>query len=531
MPASTRQPARQRQVLTFDAFQAGEFGSEAPWRAPKGSYTGLNVQRYVDGSLGPRNGLKQLTLSGAAITGTLAGFGRLFQGNDAPMFALIGTAGYRITTAGVVTALTGALDAAPTEPPQAAFVGVGTKTYISSAGDNLYRIDFLADTLTKIATPNSPGARCFVQYGERTLAAGGSAVVAPDGTAGSPNRIYFSAAANPESWPAANFIDVGDGSNDITGLYPQRTHLVITTSDGSWWILTGVPGVNPVLRKQATSVAPAFPHHAAQLGNGNVAYTIASSGDTGSTASLGLFTGSQLVLNETINYGNGRRTQPYPTYTVVPLKNPADWLVQGGSAVAANRAAVFQARGWALHEWQVAGVTLQGYCASDTVGDRHFFTDGGAPATTPKFYEWRSYNNRPGFSGDTLMQPGDASTTPFTARFSLPEWYAPDGREVGLVEVVVDYTTWNTGSASTNHFDITPQVLRTYESGSVGGSTLSFDEAGAASSTAIAGTRKRKRFSWGGLPEGNGFSLDFAALRGCAISKIAVHIEYDGPRF
>lgn len=537
MPAPEARKAQQlEQIITFDEFDAGEFGSEAPWKAPKNSFTGLNVLRYVDGSIGPRNGLKEITLSGDAMTGVVNGWGRQLAVGGKNMWLIVDSTAYIMDTDGAVASLGAVSGGAPTEPPQS--VPKGARSYVSSFADKLYKIDHDAATITAISTPNSPGLRCIAQYGERTLAGGARSVAlaitgkAPDGTTAVQNRLYFSDASNPESWPAENFIDIGDSSADIRAIIPQRTHCVISMSDGSWWVLTGVPGVNPVLRTGVQSVSPVYPQHAVQIGSGNIAYCIASSSTNGSTAALGEFTGSQLVLNEKINYGDGRLTFPLPTYSVIPLKNIHDWFVTGGPNVAANRAALQQFGAWSLHQWQVSGVTLSGFCVSNSLSDdQHLFTDGGAASTTPKFYRWRAYNNRPGFTSDTRGQPGDGSTTPFTANFTLPEWYAPDGREVDIVAVTVDFTSWNTGSGSTNHFDITPTILRTYNGASVVGTAASFDEAGSSSAATIAGTRQRKRFDFSGLTAGNGFQLAFSALRGVAIQKIQVHISHDGPRF
>jgi hypothetical protein len=440
----------------------------------------------------------------------------IIRGNQVSFFKDDGT---NFTTAATTLAVT------PSEPP--AYITMGTDTYITVVGDKSYRLNHSAATVTAQATPNSPGLRCLTMYGLRAVA-GGPGGKAPDGTAAPQNRVYFTdprTSAAPYTWPAANFFDVGEASNGVTALIPQRTHLLIAMSDGSWWLLTGVPGTDTaVLRPLLQSVSPFFPNHAAQLGNGLVGYVIGSSTDNGSVPSLGYCSGSAVQLVPHIMFGDGRRQPPLPTYQVVPLKEKDDWFVQGGPGVAANQMALYQRGAWTLHQWQVAGVTLRGFVNSQTVADTHLFTDGSG-----RFFQWRAYNNRPAFVSDGLMQPGDASTTPFTAGFTLPEWYAADGGELSVVEVTVDFKAWNTGSPATNHFDLKLTTLRLYEDGSV---TVqqSWDEAGSASST--SGTVKRKRFAFSGAAaEGNGFQIGFDNMRGVAIQKVTAHIELKGARF
>lgn len=528
------------QTITFDDFSAGEYGSEAAWRAPKNSFTGTNILRYTDGSLGPRNGLKALTLSGDAMQGVVKGWGRLLVSATNLIWLVVDGTAYVMSTSGVVDSC-GAIGITPVEPPQG--VPKGTKTYLTVLGDSLWVIDHAAGTIAQNTAYSAgppevggrPGLRCIAQYGERTLAGGavpdsGTSGKAPDATTAPGNRLYFSAASNPTLWPAANYIDVGDSSLDITAIQPHRTFCMIATTDGSWWILTGVPGVNPVLRRALNGVSPAYPEHVTEIGNGNLAYYIGSSTDNGSTAALGQFTGSQVSLVEKLPFGSGRRTTPYPTATVRPLKNPEDWFCQSGHG-ADNTMALRQLGAWSLHQWQVSGVTLKGFALTNLPGiGQEFFTDGGAASTTPKIYQWRSYNNRPAFTGDSFMQPGDASTTPFTANFTLPEWYDPDGRDVSVLSVVVDFTSWDTGSGTANNFTLTPIVHRTYEAGSISGTADSFNQASGSSAATTAGTRRRKRFDFSGLPAGNGFQLAFSAVRGVAIQKVQVKIVYEGQR-
>lgn len=58
-----------------------------------------------------------------------------------------------------------------------------------------------------------------------------------------PARLYFSAPGNPDSWPAANFIDIGDNNwYFATGLISYQNRLYIWTENDMWVLETpGVP--------------------------------------------------------------------------------------------------------------------------------------------------------------------------------------------------------------------------------------------------------------------------------------------------
>lgn len=63
------------------------------------------------------------------------------------------------------------------------------------------------------------------------------------------SRLYFSLAGDPATtWPANNYIDVGESNSPIITLMPQADALYIGKTDG-WWVLTGVPGQTATLRR------------------------------------------------------------------------------------------------------------------------------------------------------------------------------------------------------------------------------------------------------------------------------------------
>lgn len=524
------------QLVDYSDFSAGEYGVLEPWRAPKGTFTGKNVVQYDTGAIGPRNGLIEIEIDpdGDSFLGTILSVGNFGRKSQSRMWVIMDTTGgnkiYSVERDGTVSDVT-EIDAVPTilEPVQSASFE-GTE-YLCIVSEGLYKLDDDADPIEFSLVDDSPGTRCFARWGERFLAAGGGDDVDPVGPDGSTipnNRVYFSEPGDPEDWPALNYFTL---TGAVVGLYPQRSQLAIATTEG-WWVLTGVPGVNAVLRKQIAGITPSWPNQGTVVEpSGNVGFVIGSNEDAQAIHSLGLFTGSSVVYSSTLPFGNGQNySTEAPTYQALFLRGPDDWIVQGGKDTAPNQAAHFRGGSWHKYEWEVEDETLMGWMIGSVQTDRQFVWVNGDDATAPRLFEWQSYNNKPGFASDDRAQPGDASETPIDAEFTLPEWHEENGKDVGITEIVVDFTSWDTGADDTNHFDLVPTVLRTFgETAPKVGGTLSFDEAVASSSE--TGTRRRIRYQGvaRGL-DGTGFQLAFSNIRGCAISRVQVLLETDGPR-
>lgn len=535
----------QRKIVDYSDFSGGDYGILEPWRAPPGTFTGKNVVLYDGGGLGPRNGIKQITLSGDTTNflGTIISTGAYARRTNSDLWALLDNSGTRkaftITRAGVIDELT-LTDAVPAATEPISSLVYDDIEYLSIVSNGLYKITGGAFAKLPTGAGNgSPGGRCFVQHGDRFFCGGGDTggvPKAPDGTTASANRLWYSEPADPTDWPMLNFIDV---TGAIVGLFSQRTQLVIVTTEG-WWILTGVPGVTDVLRRQNKSEFPTWPTQGTIVEpscdlafvQGSLEQRNGEAEGEISVPSLGKFTGSTVEYAGHLPFGSGQNYTTYPpTYQAVTLRGPEDCFVQGGIDTAPNRAMFYRNGAWHKIEWQIASTTLLGWCISMRRTDVHQFWANGAAGVAPKLYEWQAYNNRPAFTGDSKKGPGDVSSTPFTAEFSLPEYHEDAGFNIGIVDIVVDFTTWNTGSGSTNHFEIVPTVLRTFGDAGQVGATITFDEAGSSSATALVGTRRRERYSGAARNlDGTGYQIKFQALRGVRIDRVQVLVDVDGPR-
>lgn len=116
------------------------------------------------------------------------------------------------------------------------------------------------DGTTYTATsPGSPPTAKYVFVHKNLMFLAGNSV--------NPSRLYFSALADPESWPALNFIDVGRGDGDtITGLAVLLDRLVIFKNN-SVWLLEGDSSSNFVLRRASSQAGCVDQHSVVEVNN------------------------------------------------------------------------------------------------------------------------------------------------------------------------------------------------------------------------------------------------------------------------
>lgn len=517
-----------RKTITFDNFAGGESGELASPKAPPGSFTGQNVLRYIDGSIGPRPGLKSMAPTGLP-TGAVWGFG--VNDSQSKVWFGIGTAVYQFDNIAIGSAtatLTGALAGTPTKTVRT-LAEAGLWTYITVYGDKTYEIDHDAETCNGLVA--APGGRISIVLGDRLL-------VASDNTYS--NRLFFSEAGNFSVWPADNFIDVGYGF-ELYLLAVQRTQLVLAKHDGSWWRLAGTPGVDEVLRQVARAISPSN-----EGNDGSVRYGVAADGRVWFVAPHGdypaVFTGASFQLLEHLRLNpdsvtdRGDELPPTPSVGVTGLTAPSDVVLVSGSNGTAgstywdDAALLFTRNTWTKHTFDVA---LSGFVDGRLNIDRHlFFCNGGDSGVAPKFYVWPYDLGRPPISGGTFESLGDDSSTPPTCEFTLPEWWAKDGELVQVRSVTVEFKKWDHGFASDNNITVTVTPLRidadlTSRTGGGDGTAVTATWSEDPSVASASGTRDRQSFkNWSAIPGlGNGFTIKLGALVGVAIQRVHVVLD------
>ena len=496
--------------IIYNDFRGGEWGRIGPQNAAKNQWSGQNMIVYRSGDIGVRPGLKNISPTGLP-TGKIRTFG-CTPSIPQPMFVHKDSDSkfYTFGAGGAATASAAATAGSQTSPGDW-FIDGGQLYYTGEGLTNSYAIDIQSSSTPVLTVmTGSPSGRCIAQYGDRT--------VIGNITGSLENRLRYSDAANKNSWPSANFIDVGD-SWGINSLHDQRQHLLITKQE-QHFVMTGVPGVNNVLRKVSTAQA-AFRPHMSAMGDKDIIYGWPINENYPYT-----FNGSNQLdldyLSDWLVYGGNADGFPLTDPGVCPIvgKNKGCAIFQPTS----NRGLLLINGTWSKH---VYGVNIGG---AGLVGNSRWASgyhsvnvcDGGAVGVAAKVYSLNTEANSPGLESGANMRAGDDSSTALTGNFDLPYWLG-GATEFYVRAVIVNFTKWNTGSATTNHFDLSVDAIDTYQSTTVSSNTVSFDEAASSSST--SGTLASRVFGFGEQGLGNGFQLHFTNVRGISIREIEVIIE------
>lgn len=500
MPAAKRGS----QVLVYDDFSGGDFGVLAGFRAPSNTYSGTDVQAFLDGSVGPRCGVTPIA-SPSMPVGKVAGMG--FFGSDAgtevPWF-VIGTSVYASVTAPV--ALTGTLGSAPTLPVQG--VAVGNKVYISNYGDKVYE---LTTTTASPVAALASGGKCIVGYGDRLLAAN---------FPGEANRVRYSDGNDFLTWGALNFFDVGQGGQ-IVGMWTVRQNVYIAKNDGTWWVYSGVPGSgSDVLRLAYQGLNyPADHRSAAVVGGSNVWYVAQGEHFPSYFNGSNVFAVAEQDTLERLysTVASGVESK----VCVIGLSRRTDLLVLAGKGLTdPNRVSLLLRDGkWSRHSVDgVIGAAVPGT-------SRVLLCDGGDASVAPVFSWWLPTGlERPGLDGTY-----DAVTdNHLTASVELREHVDPDGRDLKVQKVIVNMKRFDQAGYS-NHLECSITKTRAGSEGpDVTGRSKVFDQSSAFGSE----TGEPHRAVFRGIEQGlgTGFIVRLNAIRGVAVQSVWVYYEAGGVR-
>lgn len=493
-----------RQTVVYNDFSGGEYGRAEGWKVNPNQFRAVNLLVNLQGELMVRPGLANRTPAGV-IAGTVQGFGGVGV-PTADAWYVQGTAVrvFDILAGNNLDATVGTLSGTPTSPVSS--VVLTNVTYLTALGlTTSYILNTVPATPTLVALTGAPAGRCITVYGDRWV------IGDPEGSID--QRIRFSDAANPNSWPSTNFIDVGDGWG-IRGMQPQRQHLVIAKQTG-FYNLTGVPGVNPVIRKVSNAPGPYKQLDMYVDPEDNLWFW-----PGGDEKFPGVYNGARTRLfthlSDQITLSSSGETIPATT----GVSRTDHRFPEGAFFCSTQNKGILRRMGiWTYHTF---GVNTSGFVAQDS--GRALICDGGGPAVAPKFYIWNHWADTPGIVGGDQMMPGDDSTTALSGSVTFPEWWAESGAEVYVRSVIVDYRSWNNGAANNLHFDLKATTLRRYNGdGFQDSNTVSWDDSPGNSSA--SGTVRRRIFGFGEQGAGNGFQLSFSDMRGIAIQRVEVILE------
>lgn len=501
--------ANGRKVVAFNSFAAGDYGLAGEHNAPQGSYTGKNVQVYVDGSIGPRCGIKDMGVVSTPV-GDVLGFGQ--NPSQDKVWAIIGNHAYQFATevtGSTIQTLSGTLSSTPTERVRSA--ESHQFTYIASYGDKCYSLDHPGNAVA--ALTGSPDGRVIAIYGEFLMV--GSPAAQGD-------LVRFSAPGDFNSWPAPNYFPTGSGYEVIL-LTPQRQYLTIAKHDGSWWVLSGTPGISDYLRR----IIRAYP-----LGVGEAVTRWGSSGD-GTIWAVArrslkpvIFNGSAVREIETQEIGGTDEafadTDTIAAVGVTGLKRPTDAFfvaAEPDAGPSSGRGLLLHRSIWSKHEFETR---LSGWI-DGRLQPRVYMAEGrGQGGGAGRFYAWEYELDRPPRYGEVFESIGDASDIPVDAEFTMPEWWANDEEQVRPRQIIVDFKKFGHGFSADNALTIEYTPLRRFNEGP--GTTESSAWSEAQSAAALRGTQDR--FTMNPAAQwANGFRVGISGLVGCAIQKIHVILE------
>jgi hypothetical protein len=482
-------------VDIFERWDGGNYGVLQGFRAPKATFSGDDVQAYLDGSVGPRCGVTPIVSTGMPV-GRVAGMGYFGRDASSATWYVIGTAVFsNLTTPGA--GLTGGLAVTPTRAVQGA--AVGSLVYIANYGDKIYSLSTTAIT----AVAGTPGAGTIINYGDRLLAAN---------SPGLGNRVRFSDGNLFNSWPAGNFFDVGQGG-EITGMWTVRESVYIAKNDGTWWLYSGVPGSgNDVLRLAYTGFSyPADFLSGAVIGGNNVWYV--ANGENFPSWFNGSNVNTVAEQDTLLRTFSTVATDVQSKVNLVPMSRRGDMIILAGDGLTDPKDLLYRDGKWSRHTVPYSlGATVPGATG------RVLLCDGGDTGTPATFAYWQAAGfERPGLGG-TYDAVTDAN---LMATVVLPEGVDDKGRSQQVVQVRVDFRRFNPSTTAVNRLDC--QVTATRREDDADDADMPIQTwTQPPSHGSAAGEPLRHTFQFGAQADGVGYLVQFPTVRGVVIDRVTV---------
>jgi len=437
--------------ITWDKFSGGEAGLEGlanPTR--ESTFSGRNVLVYADGSVGPRPGLRRIPLT-TPMPGASCGLhSPTSTGFTAVTYDLSTTKLYfgQFKATGEVVfhlSITEATDQVRDSDVIMASDGLWRFTY----GAKLYKTSDAGPITVVSGFPSST-------YYQTPLIESAGVLVAGVGT-----TLRYSSPSNFDSWPATSFIDL---KANITALEALGDDLIIFTSDGVFALVGAIGTASSRMFRLSDKVGADSLNDTAATPDFVYIWPAKSTHpvilDAGRPTPVGFLEASSKPA-----LGGSLSPDQHGVAAAEGTKGvSACFLASYPDLTGAQyrRATLLHNDSWTQHELD-AEVTAD--IAGDQGTERLFVIAGkGVSAGSTTYYTFspaladrpgetpdtaNAAVERPGLATDRFRLPGDDSLSATAATFDLPEVWSDDG-EVSVRQIIVDFTTWETGGASAN---------------------------------------------------------------------------------
>jgi hypothetical protein len=523
---------RDGNAVVFQGWNGGEYGdldAAVAGRNPRQMFTAKNMMLYRNGLIGPRPGLKALTLS-SAPSGTICGMDSLAVGDGTgPWFwvatqatgavnvyqAKIGSGSFSGAYTGTAAGLTGVTRPIPVGGSygSGALLNIYEKGIYSLAHAAVQTFDPVSTILGGGTTIGFNSTRFLLNGSDGSLATGDS-------------RLYYSDVfPGWGTFGASEYYDFG--AYNITMVRPFRDGFLVGNNVGEMWYATGVIGdATFTVRRVTKGGAPAFESRGCILKanqavymNPNCSYPSTFNGAEHNDWKHLKFTGNVAADDNGVT----------PGFRVLPMPwgGGDDYAIFSGQtgSGAANRALLYTNGVHTYHEFGVntsAWVVCMGDAVATNNQDETYFVIAGSGG----YYKWAPSvpdgTDRPGYASDTDAQPGDNSTTPFDAYLHTPIHTIGEGRTARVQQVIIDYIAYNTGAANNCRMDVTVDAHYRHVGDAVSSSSTLTVLDSAPSSFTTAGVRRRAVAMVGDQGAGGGFQVKLSNVRGVAVEKLTV---------
>ena len=521
-------------IVKFDDWSGGDFGVTPPWQTAHNQWTGLNCIVFENGTIGPRPGLKAVSMTAMAQDSVIVGMG--FAGTPGSNWwtamtdQLLWTFSPTSSTPSWLRAdldeagASGDFDAVPTNVE--GLETASNESYLMSDQDGLYRViheNGPNTTMTRIVpydTVTAYEGQCITKYKNWLVTA-------------DTNKIWFSDRDDFGAYTPTSYYTIGYGP-EVAWLGWTKDALLIVMADSGIWEFRGLPGEKATIRRLYAGGRHPWsfsPGRMCVLPNDDV-WFVPIDRDFPVR-----WSGSQIQEMDHLKIFEGDysgATGDIDEVRIVPTDEDDECLVlfkDADAGTSKKRALLKRSNTWTRIEWDSTNsevAALGTYAATDRQGLIYISPTTAVGASGASLYSYDSNLERPGFASDGYASTGDGTAAHFEAWFETGEWWAPEGQEVTIKNIIVDFVKWNTGYGSFNVMNFDLYQLSSGENAQAAALNLQgFSESRGSAVTTLAG--KRDRFILGGMSGGgipsSGFKLRVHGIVGCAVQSIRIVLD------